>query len=533
MKNLFLLVIVAVGFASCQPAPQKSSKQMQGQILRINLGEEPQTLDPRKARDLRDQTVMRLLFEGLTRINRAEKPELALAKDVETSADLKTYTFHLRPSKWSNGEAVTADDFAYAWKKILDPQFPADYAFQLYVLKNAKAAKQGLVSLDEVGIQVVDPLTLKLDLEQPTPYLMELLASPFFFPVNKKLDEANPNWMQKVSTFVSNGPFVLSEWKHQDLLKVKKNDVYWDKNAVALNEINFFMVREETEFKMFEKQEIDWAGSPLSILPVDALEELKKSDLLHVKPILGTSFLRTNVERAPFNHAWIRWAFALAIDRKAIVEHVLRGNQIPATGIVPNSLNLQKEPYFQDADAKMARALFEATLNHLGWKKEKLPEITLTYVQLERNHLVAQALQQQWFEAFGIRVRLEAIEKKVYLDRLAKQDYQLSTGSWLADFNDPINFLETFKYKKASTNNTLWENPSYVQLLDRSGVLADVEERRQTLSQGEQILIDEMPVIPIFHFTLLYVKKPTLKDVVLTSMGNIDFKWAHFEESKP
>ncbi len=525
---LVLLVILTAGFASCQPTPKEPQRVALRQKLRINLVDEPQTLDPRKARDVRDQAVMRMLFEGLTRVNKEEKAELALAKDVEISPDLKTYTFHLRPSQWSNGEAVTAEDFAYSWKKVLDPQFPADCAFQLYVIKNAKSAKLGLIPLDEIGVHVIGPLTLKVELEQPTPYLLELLAAPYFFPVNKKLDQDNPIWMQKTSTYVSNGPFLLSDWKHQDFLRVKKNGTYWDKNAVSLNEIEIFMVREETELKMFEMHEIDWAGSPLSTLTVDALEDLKKQDLLHVKPILGTAFLRANVEREPFNHPAIRWAFALAINRQAIVEHITRGNQIPATGIVPLSLNLQKEPYFQDGDGKMARDLFEATIKQLGWRKERLPEITLTYVQSERNHTISQALQQQWFEAFGIRIKLEAVEKKVYFDRLSKQDYQLSTGSWLADFNDPVNFLDNFKYKSASTNNTRWENPSFVQLLDQSGALVDREERSKVLSEVERILIDEMPIIPIFHFTLLYVKDPALSDVVLTSMGNIDFKWAHF-----
>lgn len=531
-KKLLALLIVTLFFSSCQPSPKGGGKLAKEQILRINLTEDPQTLDPRAVRELNDWALMRMFFEGLTRIDKDEKASLALAKEVEISPDLKTYTFHLRSSRWSNGDPVTAEDFAYSWKKILDPSFPSDYAFQLYVLKNGKAAKQGTVPLDQVGIQVLGPLTLKVELEQPTPYFLQLLASPFFFPVNKKVDLASPAWMQKPTTYVSNGPFLLADMQHRNFIKAQKNPSYWDKDSVRLNEIEVLVLPEETGLRMFEKGQVHWAGSPLSILPVDALKELKTSDLFFTKPILGTHFLRSNVEKTPFNHPWIRWAFALAIDRQAIIDHVLQGNQIPATGIVPTALHLQKEPYFQDGDGKMARALFEASLNRLGLKRENFPEITIIYAHSERNHLITQALQQQWFEAFGIRVKLEALEKKVYFDRISKQGYQLSLGSWIADFNDPVNFLDVFKYKKASTNNTQWENPVFSQLLDNSASLIDPEERKQALSLSEQILMDEMPIIPIYHSTLLYLKEKSLQGVVLTSMGHIDFKWAYFEDQK-
>jgi oligopeptide transport system substrate-binding protein len=524
---LGFFAIFPLFFFSCSSVSQNEKKV---QKLSINLGDEPQTLDPRKVRETKGITLARMLFEGLTRIGKDEKPELALAKAIDISQDLKTYLFHLKDSNWTNGQKVTAEDFVYAWKKMLDPNFPADNAFQLYVIKNGKAAKQGLVSLDQVGVQAVDSQTLKVELEQPTPYFMELLACPCFFPVCKTVDEVAPHWAEKVNSYVSNGPFCLADWKHQDAITVKKNPEYWDKQAVSLDEIELVMVKEETELKMFEKKELTWAGSPLSTLPVDALNELKKGNLLHTKPLLGTYFLRANVERPPFDHPRIRFAFALAIDRKAIVDHVTQGNQIPATGIVPVSMQLQQEPYFKDGDAESAATLFETTLKELGFKRETLPEISLTYAMNERNHLIAQALQQQWFKILGVKVKLEAIERKVYFDRLSKKDYQLSSGSWIADFNDPINFLETFKYKTASTNNTQWEDTHFAQLLEKSKVLQDARERREVLRESEQVLMNAMPAIPIFHYTMLYLKDKKLKDVVVTSMGNIDFKWAYLED---
>jgi oligopeptide transport system substrate-binding protein len=282
---------------------------------------------------------------------------------------------------------------------------------------------------------------------------------------------------------------------------------------------------------MYEKKALDWAGSPLSTLPVDALKFLREKHELKTKELLGTYFIRINTEKAPFAHPSMRKAFALAVDRHAIVDHVTQGNQIPATGLVPISLKVQKQPYFKDGDVNEARRLFKEGLVAQGLTAQDLPEVTLMYRAAERNHLIAQAVQQQWFEAFGIRIKLESIEGKVYFDRISKQDYHLASGSWIADFCDPINFLEVFKYKKGSSNNTLWENSRFIDLLNSSAQVADVNQRLALLSQSEQILMDEMPIVPIFYYTMLYVNQPYLKDVVLSAMGQIDFKWASIDKN--
>jgi oligopeptide transport system substrate-binding protein len=528
LKYTISLILLAVGFG-CQSPSQKNNTDHFSQRLRINIQDEPQTLDPRKARSLSGQTLVRMLFEGLTRVNKEEQAELALASSVTISSDLKTYTFRLKDSIWSNGDPVVASDFAYAWRKMLSPDFPSDTSFHLYVIKNAKAAKEGKVILDAIGVKVLDEKTLEVELENSTPYFLDLLSFPAFFPIHQKMDEKDPTWSQNAATYVGNGPFQLKEWKHQDHLTVVKNEKYWDAATVKITSLELQMLQEETELKCFEKNQLDWAGSPLSTLPVDALKSLRKESKLHTKELLGTYFIRVNTELPPFNHPSMRKAFALAINRQAIVDHVTQGNQIPATGLVPISLKLQKAPYFQDGSVAESQRLFEEALTAQKLTRENFPEISLTYRTAERNHLIAQAIQQQWFKTFGIRIKLESVEGKVYFDRISKQDYQLSSGSWIADFADPINFLEVFKYKKGGSNNTLWENLRYTELLDQSAQVADPQRRIELLAQSEQILVEEMPMIPIFYYTMLYVNQPDLKDVVLSSMGQIDFKWAFIE----
>ncbi len=533
LKCCVALLAIALWCPSCQ-SPSSTSKDLSikraENSIRMNIKDEPQTLDPRKARDLNSITLMKMLFEGLTRLDCNEKIDAALAEKVEISPDLKIYTFTLRDAVWSNADPVTASDFRYAWTMCLSPDYPSDAVFQMYPIKNAKLAKEGKVALDEVGIRVLDPHTLQVELESPTPYFLSLLASPPFFPVNEKLDRKDPQWSQNAATFVCNGPFLLMEWKHQDHLEVVKNQSYWDADHVKLSAIHLVMVQEETELMMFEKKELDWAGSPLSTLPLEAIKGLRNSSTLRTKQMLGTYFLRSNTEKVPFNHPKIRCAFAYAINRKAIVDHVTQGNQLPATGLVPSFFGLQKAPYFHDANIAMSRQLFEEALSEMGLTKEVFPEVLLMYRAGERNHLIAQAIQQQWFEVFGIRIKLESLEGKVYFDRLSKQDYHLASGSWIADFEDPVNFLEVFKYKRSGSNNTLWENEEYVRLLDVSSTTADPDKRLELLAASEKVLISQMPVMPIFHFTMLYVNHPEIKDIVLSSSGQLDFKWAYFDK---
>ncbi len=494
-------------------------------VLRVNLGAEPTTLDPRKARDLQAMTLARMFFEGLTRVNQDDKAELALAEKVDVSADGKTYTFTLRAAKWSNGDPVTANDFVYAWTKALEPHFPADQAFQLYVIKNAKAAKEGKISLEQVGVKALNEKTLQVELQNPTPYFLEVAALPIYFPFPAK-DEKN-NDIKKI---VGNGPFLLKDWRHNDLLRVVKNPTYWDAANVKLKEIDFMMVQEDTELKMFEKDELDWAGSPLSVLPVGALEGLKKSGNLHVRPFLATYFFRTNVESELFEHPLVRKAFAEAIKRSEIVEHVTQGGQLPATGLLPPSLRGQENGYFADGDVKQAREDFDRALETLDMTRDELPSISLMYVTGERNHLIAQAVQEQWRNALNVHVELQAVERKVFFDRLSKKNFQLASGNWTADYNDGMNFLEIFKFKAGGSNNTAWENLQYRELLDRAAETVEADKRTQIFQECENILMNEMPIIPLFHYTMLYVSNPKVKGVVLSSLGSVDFKWAYVDQ---
>jgi len=497
--------------------------------LRINIGEDPSTLDPRKSRSLCDRTIVNMLFEGLTRINKEEKAEPALAQVIEVSSDMMVYTFYLRNAKWSNGETIKASDFLYSWKKILDPKFFSPNAFQLYSIKNAKSIKQGDLPLNELGVEILDEQTIRVYLENPTPYFLELTAFPAFFPYCESADKYNVEKLDKEETIVCCGPFKLKKWKHSDELVVVKNETYWDSASVKLSEIVMCMVKEDTELRMFEKQELDWLGSPLSNIPVDSLNSFHEGSMLKSKPMLGTYFLRLNTVNKVLKNTKIRQALAISIDRKSIVDHILQGNQSPATGLVPTSMGLQNTPYFQDHDVEEAKVLFKKGLLEEGIAVNDFQDISMIFPSGEKNYLIAQALQQQWFESLGIHITIRSVEKKVYFDMLSKQNFDIAAGSWVADFNDPINFLEVFKYRNASTNNTFWEDKQYIHKLEESSAQADPDERKFILAHCEDLLIKQMPIIPVFHYNMLFASHSYLKDMMLSSLGNLDFKWAYLD----
>lgn len=526
-----LLFVFFILLASCQ-----KSTSVQQQTLRINIATDPQTLDPRKARDLTTITIMHMLYEGLTRTAESGELEMALAEHVELSEDGKQYVFTLRKSFWSDGDPVTSFDFAATWKTILDPKFPTDIAYQLYPIKNAQKAKLGEIDLEQIGLSTPDPATLVVELEQPLPYFLELLSMSSYFAVPQKLLSANLN---DPAIYIGNGPFMLKDWKHSDSIQVVKNPSYWQSNEVKIEGIDLLMISGDTEIRMFEEGKLDWAGSPLSTLPVDAIADLRAEERLQISPLSGTYFFRTNTAemikdcKNPLSSSSFRRALGVAIDRDSITEHILQGGQKPAKSLVPPEMGLSANGYFPDCHLEMAHSLLMDALLELDFTLETLPPITISYSSSERNASVAQAIQKQWELALGIKVNLEAVEPKTFFQRLSQKEFQLAAGSWTADFNDPINFLEVFKYRNASTNNTNWESPKYIDLLNRSALCRDSEERKRLLREAEQILMEQMPLIPIFHFALNYLQKEGLEAVALSPIGQIDFRWVRFEPQEP
>jgi len=509
-------------------APTVQEKPGTKQSLRINLQGEIPTADPAITEDQMSAAIVRATFDGLMRTGTDGKLQQSVAEKVEVSADMKTYTFTLRNSQWSNGDPVTAHDFEYAWKRVLDPRTAANYAYMLYYVKNGEKANKGEAKLDEVGVKALSDKVLQVTLEGPTPFFLELTTFPVYYPVNKKVAEENPKWADEAETHVGNGPFQLKEWKHKEGLLLEKNPRYWDKDAVKLERIEATMHEDENdELALYQKGELDWAGQPLSSLPEKDIPELKQKGLLHTEPKAGIYWYKFNTEQAPFHNVKIRKAFAYALNRQALLEEMNRQQLLPAYGVISPAMAPDAKAYVPEQDQATAKKLLTDGMKELGI--DKLPPITLIYNTSEAHKKMAEAVQKQWNDVLGVQVKLENHEWKVYLERMNDGDYQVARSGWLSDFNDPINTLELFQTKKASNNDTNWENAEYRKLLEQSFKETDPKKRKQLLAEAEGILMDEMPVMPVYFHTSAYLKKENVKGVVIDGLGYIDWKWTSKE----
>lgn len=533
-----MLIVMSMFLAACNggnnaSGDKENKKKDVPQEMKVNINSEPFSLHPGLANDSTSGGVLLQTFEGLTRIDKDGKPQPAMAEKIEVSDDQTQYTFTLRDAKWTNGDPVRAQDFVYAWRWALDPANQSQYAYQLYYVKGGQAINDGKAKPETLGVEAKDDKTLVVTLEAPTPYFEELTAFYTYFPVNEKVASANPKWYTDAGdSYVSNGPFKLTEWAHQDKIVIEKNDQYWDAKAVSLKKVEMYMINDpSTELSMFDNGELDWAGSPFGTLPTDALKQLKDDGKLNIKPIAGTYWYKFNTEKPPLNNKNIRKALAYAINRKAVVENITQGGQVPAMAAVPPSMIKENEKgYFKDHDVDKAKEFLAEGLKELGLKDaSELPPITLSYNTSEAHQKIAQAIQDMWKKDLGIEVTLDNAEWAVYIDKMHKGDYMIGRMGWLGDFNDPINFLELFRDKKGGNNDTNWENPEFKQLLADSAKEGDAAKRTQMLKDAEAIFMDEMPVSPIYFYTNVWVKKDNLKGVVVSGLGDVQLKWAKFE----
>ncbi|WP_412679054.1 peptide ABC transporter substrate-binding protein [Brevibacillus parabrevis] len=518
--------------ATTQPAPAKETKQPE-QVLRLNNFTEPLSLHPGMITDVWSSNVIFQTFEGLTRIDKDGVPQPAIAQEIKASDDLLTYTFTLRDNaKWSNGDPVTAHDFENAWKWVLDGKNGSEYAYQLFYVKNAEAAFSGKAKPEEIGVKATDDKTLVVQLENPTPFFLELTAFYSYFPVNTKVAKEHPDWAKDAGpNYTSNGPFKLTSWDHKNKLVLEKNENYWDAGTVKLTKIEMNIINDaNTELSMLENGDLDWAGAPTGNLPLDAMQTLKEKGLLEITPKAGTYWYEFNTQQKPFNNKKIRQAFALAISRQDIVDNVTQGGELVATAVVPPTMFAENtQGLFKDNDVEKAKQLLAEGMKEEGYASaDKLPPITLSYNTEEAQTKIAQAVQDMWQKNLGVQVKLENQEWNVYYENVKNGKFQVARMGWTGDFNDPINFLEIFRTKEGN-NHTGWESKAYAELLAKSSKEKDAAKRKAILQDAEKLLVDEMPVIPFYFKSTVYAKNPNLKDVVISGLGNAQYKWAYFE----
>lgn len=524
MKHwIFFMALMAVAVSCSTSAPT------QNRSLNLAMQAEPPSLHPGIGGVRQAQIVISMLFDQLMRYDEAGALQTSVAEKVEVSSDYKHYTFHLRESQWSNGMDVTAEDFAFAWKSVIDPQSESLYGYAFYPIKNAEAAKVGQVSLEEVGIYVKDAQTLVVELEKPSPYFLELTANPVYSPICKKMVEQHPDWAKgNCEKFVSNGPFSLRSYQPGARLEVEKNALYWDQEQVRLPGVNIsFVSSAETNLASFELGEMDFIGGPLCELPLSALPSLIEAGKLESVPSGGLFWYMFNTQKAPFSHPKFRKALAYALDRESLAEHIFHGRAQVAQGVVPTSLK-EHPTSMPEYDLEMAHHLLNEALEEMGWSKEQLPAVTLSYGDVEGQKVLAQAVQQQWIRGLGIPVNLQSAEWQVHLNSLWEGEFDVGGVYWYSWYRDPLYNLQPFRSLSNRMNSPSWYDESFASLMEASDWEGDRAKRARLLEQAENRLIDQMPLCPAFATAYHFLKDPALKGVVISDLGQFDIKWAYF-----
>jgi oligopeptide transport system substrate-binding protein len=505
------------------------------QIWRVGNGAEPQDLDPQTVTGVPEHKLMMALFEGLvTEDPKDLHPIPGLADRWEISDDGLVYTFHLRANaKWSDGTPITAPQAVESYQRMLSPGLGAEYAYLLWFAVGAEDYTKGkLTDFSKTGFKALDERTLQITLKSPTPYLLKIIASHYAWTIVPthvvkkfgKLDEKRTAWT-RTGNHVGSGPFQLKDWAPQQKITVVRNPHYWDAAVVKLDAIEFFPTEDlGTEERMFRTGQLDMTNE----LPANKIDTYRKErpEALKVDPWLGVYFYRCNVTRAPLTDKRVRRALALAIDRESLIKNITRGGETPAYSVsYPGTAG-----YFPRAKITGDLALAKQLLAEAGYPDGKgCPPIELLYNTQANHRAIAEAIQQMWRKNLGVEITLRNEEWKVYLNtQHVTKDYTLQRAGWIADYVDPHVFLEIWTTGNGN-NDTLWSNADYDRLFQAALTAKNDPERYEIYQKMDAILVDEMPVIPIYFYTKVHAVSPRVKGYHPTLLDNHPYKYIYLE----
>lgn len=515
---------------SCAQSDTPTAPTAKRHDLHISVKYNPITLDPRKNADPVSCSLINFLYEGLTHLEPDGSISLSLAESVDISKNHTKYTFHLKDSKWSNGEPITSYDFESSWKKILSPSFNAINAYFLYPIKNARLAKLGLIPLDEIGIYVENAKTFHVRLEQPNTYFLKILAFPTCFPIWKGMEPLQDNESSVPSVF--SGAFVLDKWHQNDFLTLKKNLLFWNVSEINLNSIHVNVISDEmTSFHLYERKQLDCIGSAICPIPEDLFPLISTSEEKTTIDQAGTTLCFFNTHCFPFNNINIRKAFYYAINKQDIINYISQNQEKKAYGIIPPILkNNRTTKFTPDGSKELAQHHFFLGLKELGISASEFPNLTFCFYTDHLEKTIAIALQEQWKTTLGVSVNLEGLDVKIFLDKLYKKNYQFCLMSILAQYFDPMNFLERFLYTDGVKNFCGWESDEFKRFIDISFDVLSIDERLTILEAAEAVLMSEVPVAPIYHHRATYLNHSYLKGVQISPTGALDLKKTFFLE---
>lgn len=539
MKKIALvfLSLFTIGLlGACGNKQKNASKQVLTWTETSTLATQDQSL---ATDSLSFQTLLNTQ-EGLYRLDKQQKPKLALAKSVKISNDGKTYDFILRPNaKWSNGDPVTAKDFVYAYKRTVTPSTKASMAFYFYQIENAEAINKGQKDVSELGVKALAKDHLQIKLTRPVSYFKRLLAFPLFFPQNEKIVKKYGDLYGTQAKYtVANGPYILKNWTGTNKKwSLVKNKTYWDAKNVKLDQVNELVTESTTtSYNLYNSNKVDATG-----LLGQQVAANKNSPAYHERLASAIQRLELNEEKVPaFKNKNIRQAFSYAIDRKSLVNDVLADGSVAAKGFVPSGMgsNPQTGQAFQDEayvksvvsyDLKKANALLEKGYQETGITTLN---VELSVSDTDSAKKIAEFLQSSLERLPNVKVTITSIPYTQLITRQAAKDYELTVKNWQAIIADPINFLDVFE-SDSSYNNSGWKNAEYDRLLDEAENKygAQPEKRWQLLVKAEKLLMEDQGTIPLLQVAKPQLLRPSVKGVYFNPTGiPYDFKTVSLAE---
>lgn len=496
--------------------------------ITVNISTEPPEMFSVTSTDTTSFSVIRHVIENLVTLDENDKVVPGVAKDWTVSDDGLTYTFNLRDDmKWSNGEPVTANDFVFAWTSLLTPSFASDYAYFGYVFKNGEAFNNGEVTADQLGFKALSDYQLEVTLENPTSYFLDMLAFGSFAPVNEKAyNEFGTAYGTDADKMVYNGPFKMTSWEHENKIILEKNEDYYDADKIELNKIIMVMINDtNSAFNSFKVGEVDIIG-----LNGDQVQLMKKENYPVQSYADGSTFyLEFNTENAYLSNKNLRKAITYAIDKQAFIDSIVKNDSEVASSFTDPAIKGQNDKFYKEVegldpvfDVDLAKEYYQKALEELN-----VDSVTLSLLIDDSDTAVKNGafIQEQLRVNLGLEIKVEPMPFKSRLSRMSNKDFDIVFAGWGPDYNDPLTFLDLFETGNGN-NHGNFSNAKYDELLDKVRTELDTETRFGYLKELEGIILEELPIAPIYWRSRDYVISGKIESgVIRSAFQDMNFKY--------
>jgi len=533
------LVLTACGPKAPAEEPTPGEEPAAGEkVLRFHIGAEPPALDQQIATDTYAIMLGNHLYEGLVRVYDGDI-QPGMAESWEISEDGLTYTFHLRDAVWNDGEPVTAHDFEYGIKRLLDPATASEYAYQGYYILNGEAYNTGKITdPSQVGVKALDDKTLEIKLENPTGYFLSLTNFISLFPVRQDFVETHGTaYASEADKILYNGPFIMTEWRHEDGLVLEKNDKYWNKDAIKIDRVEIAIVTDSnTAMGMYEAGDLDFV-----MLPAARVQEFIDNGQAKFYYDGAEFYFQFNVkgktpETGKFTgNANFRKALGFAIDRQSFVDAVLKNGSDPATRYVlpllagVNDTFAEEYPYefySKNADVDKAKEYLNKALEEIGATADQIPTFEYLTDDSDTARISAEAIQDMLKRNLGINIEIKQVPFKQRLELMTALDYDIVFAGWGPDYDDPLTYLDLWVIG-GGNNDSGWEDQTYTDMINFIRTSPDLKARADKMFEAEKYLLENGPVVPVYFRRRAWIHVDGLTGLVRNFIGaDPDFTYA-------